>query len=91
MGIYASLTARHLTNIYCIFCVIFTFYWQINLSLSHSNRMWLGQAGSFSRFSIIYRKPTRFEIFRRPLVFKAVLSGYSPVLLNYKLQIRNIN
>jgi len=34
MGIYASLTARHLTNIYCIFSVIFTFYWQINFSLS---------------------------------------------------------
>ena len=38
MGIYASLTARHLTYIYCIFflCYTFCFKWQINFSLSLS-------------------------------------------------------
>ena len=40
MGIYASLTARHLTYIYCIFflCYIYCFKWQINFSLSLSTR-----------------------------------------------------
>jgi len=39
MGIYASLTARHLTNIYCIFCIILTVLLAnkfLSLSLSHS-------------------------------------------------------
>jgi len=35
MGIYASLTAHHLTYIYCIFflCHTYCFKWQINFSL----------------------------------------------------------
>jgi len=46
MGIYAYLTARHLTYIYCIFflCYIYCFKWQINLSLCLSLSGWYDDA-----------------------------------------------
>ena len=42
MGIYASLTACHLTYIYCIFflCYTYCFKWQINFSLSLGFYYW---------------------------------------------------
>jgi len=53
IGIYASLTARHLTYIYCIFflCYTYCFQWQINFSLSlHQKIRWHNKLVAIPKF-----------------------------------------